>query len=548
MRTIFKITVFALLLIVSGCGNNPKRENFIIGIGSDVQTFNPAFAVSLTEGNISELFYLGLVGYNWNEAKGAIEPYPLLAERWEWNGDSTSVYVKINVNAKWSDGTDLSADDVLFTYDVYSDPIVQSKFFGTFECFELNKDQSIDLKKTFEVISPKEIRINFKKSAVPSTFNFDLPLLPKHIFSSVNRKDLSGSELNLKPVGSGPYEIAEWNKNQYIKLKLNPKSFLAEKGSIGELIFKVVPDYNSRIIQLKKNEIDFAEELKWDDLKDLKGNKNLAVSTVWGRDYDYIGLNNIDCDKFEKGVIDGNRLFADSLVRKAIAIAIDRDMIVAEFLGGYGKTAVTPVAPIFKSIIDTTVKAYKYSPKTAKELLEKAGWKDSNNDGVIDKNGKPFSFHLAIQGGNKTRSEIATIVKDNLKQAGIEVVVDSFEPSVFVEKMFGRKFDAFISGWQVPMPVDLKPYWNSDLKNNPANTVGYRNRKVDQMLEKMRSRISVSELKNYYYDFQKVIYNEVPAVFLFWSYKIIAFNKRLSNPDFTPLGTIHYCWKWRLAE
>jgi peptide/nickel transport system substrate-binding protein len=167
---------------------------------------------------------------------------------------------------------------------------------------------------------------------------------------------------------------------------------------------------------------------------------------------------------------------------------------------------------------------------------------------LLEKNGKIFSFSLAIQGNNKLRNEIATILKDNLKQIGIDVKIDSFEPSVFVEKMFGRKFDAFISGWSVPIPVDLKPYWYSDLKNNPANTVGYRNKKADLLLDKMKSKLSSGDLRKCYFEFQRIINNDVPAVFLFWSDKIIAYNKRLSNPDFSPLGTIHYCWKWRLAN
>ena len=548
MKTIFKIAVLSLLLFVFGCSSNQKRENFIIGIASDVQTFNPAFTMTMTEGNVSELIYLGLVGYNWNEVKGILEPYPLLAESWSWGPDSSFVNIKINKNAKWSDGEDITSDDIIFSFDIYSDQEIQSKFFGTFENFELKKDQAIDLEKTFSVVSNKEIKINFRKGAAASTFNFDLPLLPKHIFEKAGRKGLINSSLNLNPVGSGPYILKEWKKNQFIKLQLNKNSYLADEKSIKEIVFKIIPDYNNRIVQLKKNEIDFVEELKYEEAKDLKNDNSLIISTIKGRDYDYVGLNNIDPARFEKGIIEGNVFFADSLVRKAITYAIDREMIVDDYLGGYGKTAAVPIAPIFKSIVDTSIKVYPYSPKIAKEILAKAGWTDSNNDGLLDKKGKTFSFSLAIQGSNKLRNEIATIIKDNLKQIGIEVKIESYEPSVFVEKMFGRKFDAFISGWSVPIPVDLKPYWNSDLKNNQANTTGYRNKRIDILLDKMKSRLSVLEQKTVYSEFQKIIYNENPAVFLFWSDKIVSYNKKLSNTDFSPLGTVHYCWKWRLAD
>jgi len=548
MKTIFKTISFLLILLLLSCGKNKERENVIIGIDSDVQTFNPAFTMTMTEGNISELMYLGLVGYNWNASIGMLEPYPLLAEKLEWGKDSAYVDIKIQNNAKWSDGTDITTADVLFSFDIYSDPDVQSKFFGTFENFELKKNQAIDLEKTFRIISNKEIRINFKKGSTPSTFSFDMPLLPGHIFNKIDRKDLINSDLNLKPIGSGPYVLNEWKKNQYIKLKLNKSSFLAETNSIDELVFKVIPDYNNRIIQLQNKEIDFLEELKFGEVKKLKEEKNINIVTVKGRDYDYLGLNNIDPVKFGKGIIEGNTYFADSLVRKAITYAIDREMIVDDYLGGFGKPALTPVAPIFKSIVDTTIQTYPYSPKIAREILSKAGWTDTNNDGFIDKNGKIFSFTLAIQGSNKLRNEIASIIKDNLKQIGIDVKIQAYEQSVFIENMFKRKFDAFISGWSVPIPVDLKPYWNSDLKNNFANTVGYRNKKVDVLLDRMKTRISVGVLKQLYSEFQKTIYKESPAVFLFWSDRIVAYNTKIGNADFSPLGTIHYCWKWRLAH
>lgn len=548
MRTIFKIALVTLIVIVFGCSSGEKRDNFIIAIASEVQTYNPAFTMTMTEGNISELLYLGLVGYNWDETKGVLEPFPLLAEKWVWNSDSTSVDVYINKKAVWSDGKEITADDVLFTYDIYSDPDVQSKFFGSFENFELEKDNSIDLQKTFKIIDPKTIRINLKKGSVPSTFNFDLPLLPKHIFGNGARKELVNSGHNLSPVGSGPYKLSEWKKNQFIKLTLDKNSFLANEASIKELVFKVIPDYNSRIIQLQKEEIDFAEELKSSDVKTLTGSSLLKVVTVKGRDYDYLGLNNINPVSFAAKRIEPHPVFGDSLVRKAIAYAVDREMIVEDFLGGFGKSAVTPVAPIFKSLVDTLIKPYPYSLKKSKELLSRAGWSDSDNDGILDRGGRKFSLKIAIQGNNKLRNEIVIIIKDNLKQIGADASIEVVEPAIFVESMFARKFDAFISGWSVPIPIDLAPYWNSDLINNPANTAGYRSNKADQLLSKMKTRIPENERRRLYKEFQGVIYNETPVVFLFWSDKIVAFNKRLANPDFSPLGTVHYCWNWRLAD
>ena len=547
---LFSIALVIIAALIFSCsGNKDSKKRIVIAIPADVTTFNPMYATTVNEGNISELIYLGLGEFKWDQEKGDLTLRPLLAQSWEWSPDSTSLTVQLRKDVVWSDGVQFNADDVIFTYDLYSDSRTQSKFFGMFKNFYLKKDLSIDIEKSFEKLSPFEFRINFTKNSVPTINDIGYPILPKHIFQKIPRENLANSEVNLKPVGTGPYMLSAWEKNQSIKLVDNEKSVLYSKEIIPELIFEIIPDYNARINKLKSEEIDFAEEIKPSDVEDLSKNDKLKIEFQKGRSYDYVGWNNIDPEAYNKSKkIVSNQLFGNANIRKALTYAIDRKTILEEFLLNYGELAVGPIAPIFRNSINESLKQYPFDPEKAKNILSQEGWKDSNFNGTIDKNGKEFSFTLTIPGGNPLRTYSATMIKDNLKSVGIDVTVQTVEPQVFWAGAFAKKYNAWIAGWMVPIPINLKPYWYSDLKNSPVNLCSYQNKEADKLLEKMDSRISKDELNKTYKKFLAILYDDAPVTFLFWKHNIVVYNKRINGVEVSPLGVVHKCWNWSITE
>ncbi len=424
---LFSIALMIIALTFFSCSNNKESgKRVVIAIPADVTTYNPMYAANVNEGSISELIYLSLAEFKWDLSKGDVTTQPSLAKSWEWSSDSLSLIVQLRDDVFWSDGVQFNADDVVFTYDLYSDAKTQSKFYGMFKNFYVKADLSIDTGKSFEVLSPFKIKINFNKNSVPTLNDIGYPILPKHIFEKTPREGMASAEVNLKPVGTGPYMLSAWEKNQSIKLVRNEKSILYNKSVIPELIFKIVPDYNARINQLKSGEIDFAEEIKPIDVEDLNKYDKIKIEFQKGRSYDYVGWNNIDPDIYNKTKkIVPNKLFGNANVRKALTYGINRKTILEEFLANYGEAAVGPIAPIFKNSINESLKPYPFDPEKAKEILEQEGWKDSNLNGTIDKNGKEFSFTLAIPGGNPLRNFTATMIKDNLKSMGIDVTVQT---------------------------------------------------------------------------------------------------------------------------
>src|SRR5690606_20526118 len=258
---LFILFLLPLLLLNISCRKDEpvSPDRLIVGITADVKTINPLYAFSVDEGNINDLLFLSLVKLNWNEAEGNIETFPLLAERWQWTEDSSSVIFYLRNDVNWSDGIKLSAYDVSFSFELYSNPLVQSKFYGGFEYLYLNEDYSIDMENSVEVMDSFAIKINFIPVSSTKLIDVVVPVLPKHIFEQLQFSEIPTSDINFNPVSSGPYKLKRWDRNQSIILEADQSSFLYSDEMIKEIVFKIVPDYNSRITQLKKGEIDLIE-------------------------------------------------------------------------------------------------------------------------------------------------------------------------------------------------------------------------------------------------------------------------------------------------
>src|ERR1039457_3759008 len=138
MKHVLLYIVLILAITFPSCiSNNPeKNDRIIVAIPADAGSLNPLFAFSFQEVNITELLYLSLVHHEWNDSAGDVKTYPMAAKNWTWNEDSTTITINLRDDINWRDGNKLTAEDVIFSFDVYSDPDVQSRFFGTFRSEE----------------------------------------------------------------------------------------------------------------------------------------------------------------------------------------------------------------------------------------------------------------------------------------------------------------------------------------------------------------------------------------------------------------------------
>jgi len=550
---LFKAVVLLTITIILfslGCSGpeNSKKNRIVVGIQSDVQTINPMYAFSLIEGNLIDLLFLKPVMEIWNDSLGVIEFAPMLAEKWEWSADSSSITLYLRDNIYWSDGKPLTADDIIFSFDIYSDPKVESRFFGQFINFNTIDGLQIDINKTFKIISPRVLTINFKEGTSPSLIDINLEIIPRHIWSEYPREEVTQAKTNFEPVTSGPFKLTKWERESLISLVIDSSSFLFNPENINEIVFKIIPDYKSRITQLKTGAIDLLDNVKSEDAAELKSVDELKVVSLRGRDYDYIGWNHIDPKEYQKSKITPNKMFSSPQIRKALTLAINREEILQSFIGEYGEVCKGPVSPMFKIYFNDSIPSDSYNPEKASEILKQNGWEDTDNDGILEKGSIELKFDLYTNSGNPRRNYVANVVKNNLKAIGVEANVKSIETSTFVEGLRNRNFDAWLAGWTIPIPIDLNPYWNSNQETGFLNFSTYKNTELDKLLNKLQERLPESGKIMLYKKLQQIIYSDEPVTFLYWFDNIVAYNQRITKIKFSMLGLVKNAWEWKVGR
>lgn len=551
MRNIrlFSISLLFLILLTISCQKNESvlTDRMIIGISADIKTINPLYAFSVDEGNINDLLFFSLVRVNWNEKIGDLDTEPLLAYKWEWSSDSTNVKFYLREDVKWTDGTKVTAEDVAFSFELYSNPQVQSKFYGTFEKLYLNEDLSVDISRSIEVLDSFSLKINFIPDVNIKLIDIVLPIIPKHIFDKYEFDEIPSADINFNPVSCGPYKLKKWERNQMIVLEADSTSFLYSDEMIKELVFKVIPDYNSRITQLKKGEVDLVEQINPEDVEGIRNTNRINIVSVKGREFDFAGWNHIDPELFSKtGEIAENKFFSSSNVRLALSYAINRDEILNEYLNGFGQPAISPVSEIFVEAFDNNLNPVNYDPAKAREILKMEGWKDTDKNGTIDKNGREFSFKLFVPAGNPLRQYSATIIKNNLRAVGIDVKIETIELNKLIDNLFNKNMDAWIAAYYIQIPLEYKMVWYSDLETAPFNFVSYQNKDLDIVIDEIGKKVSHEKEIELHKQLQRIIYKDQPVTFLYWIDNIVAVNKKIKTFEINPLGIIQHVWDWRL--
>jgi peptide/nickel transport system substrate-binding protein len=543
---LFLAFIFAFLIVQCSQQSNNKKDVIVVGIPADVATINPLFAFDLQEGHLLDLLYLKPMMEIWNDSLGVIEFKPMLAENWEISKDSNFVTLNLRDNLKWSDGKSITVDDIIFSFDIYSDPKVNSRLYGLFANFYSSEDLHINTEKTFRKNSSKSVTIFFKDYNNFSLLDINHAIIPKHLYDGIRREDVETSELNFKPVTSGPFKLYKWERDQKIHLKADSSCYLFSSENIQEIIFKIIPDEFSLLTQLKKGEIDLIEEVKPEKVKELEEYKNIALGSIKGRNFDYISWNNIDPIAFAKNQFKPNKYFGSSKVRKALSLSINRNEIFQSVIGKYGEIYDSPISPIFKSYNDSSLRKFEYNPALAKQMLAEEGWKDLNGDGILEKGNQKFSFKIYSNTGNTVREYVSTIIKNNLKEIGIDAEIIFVEKNELIDGLLGKKYDAFLSGWTIQIPLNLDNYRDPKSENGMLNFANYYNQDLDKLLNELKLSDKEEKKIEAYKSISKIFKETEPATILFWSDNIIAYNKRIGNVSFSPLGLFTNAWEWKI--
>jgi len=450
-------------------------------------------------------------------------------------------------DVSWSDGTPFTTKDMLFGYAVINNPTVDDDSLRVYYQDLVN----------CEAYGDYEIRMQYRQQYFKS-FEFTLGLAayspPFHYFEKLLKKD--GLELTLDrlteeeekaqqkvsahgqkfgkffntdnryneaPLGTGPYIYDTWERSNRVVIRRNQDYWNQERaGYLDQIVFKFIPDDVTAFQVLKAGEMDFYYRMNPEQyFDDLKGPpdwfKKAYVKAEWfSPSFGYIGWNL------------NKPIFQDRRVRIALALLFDQQEFIDKKLHG-AAVAVSGSQYIFGPAYDHQVKPIGYDPDAAQDLLAVAGWIDTDNDGVLDRDGHKFEFTIQMPQGSTLGKQQIQIIQKNLKSAGIIMQVKELEWASFLEKVMAKDFDAVRLGWASPLESDPFQIWHSSYAGadkRSSNHVSFSNAKADELIEMVRLTLDKEKRKKIYASFQRILDREQPYMFLYTSKDFGAYHER----------------------
>jgi peptide/nickel transport system substrate-binding protein len=528
------VILFLILLLLAGCANEqsnsgPQEKAYkpaaygdiiVRGDIGDASNLIPILASDSASHSIAGLIYNGLVKYDKD-----MNIVGDLAESWDISDDGLVITFHLRKGVKWHDGKPFTAKDVLYTYQITVDPKTPTAYAGDF----------LKVKKA-EVLDDYTFRVTYDKPFAPSLISWSSAVLPRHLLEGQN---ITKSSLARHPVGTGPYLFKEWLAGQKIVLVSNADYFEGRPYVDGH-VTRIIPDMATMFLELRARNIDMMGLTPLQYTRQTENNlfrQSFDKYRYLAFAYTYLGYNL------------KHPFFADKRVRQAISYAINKEEIISGVLLGLGKPATGPYKPGTWAY-NENVKTYSYNPQKARELLRAAGWTKTNNDGFLEKDGRPFTFELITNQGNETRQKCAEIIQRQLKEVGIDVKIRILEWAAFINDFINkRRFEAVILGWTIPLDPDAYDVWHSS-KTAPEelNFISYKNPEVDALLEKARSTFDQKLRKKYYDRFQEILVEDQPYTFLYVPDELVVISKRFRGIEPAPIGLSHNFIKWYVPK
>ncbi len=525
---------------------------WVEGTSADATILNPILASDSASFDVLGWFFPSLLGQD--PFSGAIVPTEMAAS-WDVSEDGLVWTFNLQDGVMWSDGEQVTADDFKFTYDAIASDLVETP-----------RKANLDNIESIEVLDPLTIQVTYGEVKCDALNNLGLGWLPSHLYAA-DFSDVMDSPLNEEPtVSAGPFIFNEWLRDDNATVLRNDGYWKGAPNMDG-WIYKVVPDPGARLAQLQTSELDLIG-VQPEQLTTVELDSNLNLYKFKDDGYSYIGLNqanpeNPTAGQDEDGNLveqDPHPILSDLAVRQAIAHALDYDSIINQVYLGQGYQIASNVLPAVGWAHDPTLQPYAFDTDLASQILDDAGWTDSDEDGVRECNGcataeegAALTIRLQTNAGNTTREDLGALVQDQLNGIGFDIQFEAIEFGTLVGELLGQTFDMVIIGWTgLGTDPNDDSFWHSkfDTPGSGFNFVSYQNARIDELLEQGVSvpGCAADERATFYQEIQQIIHDDIPYVFVTGSVGNIGYSGKFDGTDPGTWSFYHNIETWSLAQ
>lgn len=538
----------------------------VMALSAEPENLNYVTSTSAAGKRFLDYIYEPLLNYDYQTWEFG---RPVLAESYEVSKDGKTFKFKLKENIYWHDGQQLTAEDALFTIKSILNPFVDCAPLRAY--YAKISDAYTDGEYNFTIVTSETYFMNLE-------FMGGFAVIPKHIWDpdglmdkftvtdllnpTITREQAAVKEfadafnthpqgrpagLDAEPIiGSGPFKFDKWITGDYMSLVRNDNywgadstyipGFTEDGAYLDKVIIKSISDYTAKLTALKSGEINFVPRMRPIQYFEQTNYKefldNYQKVTYVRPAYSYIGWNN---DK---------PYFNDKRVRQAMTMLIDLESYNKYVTYSMGIPTVGPFY-IYGEQYNHDIEPWPYDPNRAVELIEEAGWVDTDGDGIRDRDGIPFSFTFSISAGSKNSKYMALMLKEDLRKIGIEVLIRQLEWSVYVENLRDRQFDVVSLLWIGGLQMDPYQIWHSDnIGDRGSNYVGFRNAEADSLIEAARQEMDPEKRNAMYFRFQEILHEEQPYTFMFYQRDPGAYLKDYRGTKWIPIRPGYNLTSW----
>jgi peptide/nickel transport system substrate-binding protein len=493
----------------------------------------PIFDTSL-DGDLMDVMYMGLTRGAWTDGKLQYllsDRSPMaLAWHWEYVGaDSAALRYRMRSGLKWSDGRPITAHDVVWTYEVVRDPRVASP-----------RQDYVEHMDSVVAENDSTVTFFFDRRYPEMHFYAGLPIAPKHAFQDADLSDLRNHPRLRNPgngnlVVSGSFMIGQWQPGQ--RLVLVPNPHFSVRPRLDQIVIRIIPEHTTRLVELQNGTVDFTRPIPPDQVAAIRQRvPGIRFEREEKRNYDFISYNPAAFDAF-----------GDRDIRTALGLAVDVNGIVQALrLGDFAAPAGGPYPPIFRDLYDPqTMAPLPFDTARAKQILESKGWRDTNRDGIREKDGRPFRFILLTNSGNQRRNDVAQIVQQMWRRIGVQAELRQQETGTMYDRLTEKDYEAVLAGFSVALSPDLAQMWNRD---SPFNFAGYDNPATFSTFEQAQRATDEAQANALWKQAAAQLIADRPYTWLYFLDGVVGVRDRLQGVRVDTYGAYQNTWEWWVKD
>lgn len=515
----------ALLLVsagVTGCGEAPPPVGgtVVIASGSDLDFANPLVSVEkYTNEVLRYVLFTPLLRYD-----ADLTYRPALAASWELEGD-TAVVFHLRRDVRWHDGRPTTAHDVLFTFERAMDPSTGFPNAGYFTHW-----------KRGAVVDSYTVRFSFERHAEPLGGWPFTPVVPEHLLDTVPPAQLRQTSFNTEPVGNGPFRFVSRRAGDRWVFERNPDypDGLGGPPRLDRLVWRVIPDNAAQVAEVRAGEADLALHPPPGGVSELAERAGVRVVQKPSRTFSFIVWNG------RRPPLD------DPRVRRALALAIDREEILTGLRHGLGELGISPVGPFHWAWADG-LEPLAFDPDSARALLDAAGIRDTDGDDVLElTDGSDFQLEIKLPAGTSYNRDIAEAVRGDLAAIGVDAATRPTEATTLFADVTvpERRFDAALLGWSADFRLDLRDLFHSAAIDGPYQFASYGNPEVDSLLDRATGEPDREAAAELWHRIQAILLEEQPWTLLYYQTDAFLARDRVRNLHMDIRGALVNVTDW----